>query len=271
MPAREPTAVSRFTDAQLEDWAAEPTDAGDVCREALALIRNALAPLEGMYPGVELIVQGGYANRTAVSAQSDVDVVARWPGVVVHGTGDEDAAAEAYRSFRDDVYDTLRTQVNQAIPLPRIACCCKVGGMSIDVVPCLPYRSGDRDDIWFWPSDHYDRPTVSWPREISRRIETRDREASGAFRPVVRALKGMRDDFWSGEDRVKSFAVESLAYTAWPHVSDAQTLRERCLAVVIAPVDLRTLTDPTGRERIADLPLFDAFEGFVDEALSRLV
>jgi hypothetical protein len=111
-----PTVASVFTDHQLEDWAAEPADAENVKRDALKRVDDALAPLRGSYADLELFVQGGYANRTAVSAQSDVDIIVRWPGVFVGDSADDASAASSYRQFRDDVLDTLRSRLDKGIP-----------------------------------------------------------------------------------------------------------------------------------------------------------
>ena len=48
----------------------EPADAGNVKRDVLKRVNDALAPLRGSYADLELFVQGGYANWTAVSAQT---------------------------------------------------------------------------------------------------------------------------------------------------------------------------------------------------------
>jgi len=250
-------APAQFTDEQLSARAAEPQDARRVMTQALAEVDKALAPLEIDYGELDLFVQGGYANRTAVNVQSDVDIVVRWLGMPVSAeTDDPDGDdARAYRLFRDAVVDALRSRLDRGLRDPRIACRCELSTGHVDVVPCLPYRPATepgRDDIWLWPDPYYDQAIISWPKLIHTLIETRDRETCGRFRPVVRALKGLRDELSSGEDKVPSFVIESLTFAAGPHAMAASG-RSPLFGVADAPS-----------------PALDAAQGFVDEVWHRL-
>ena len=213
------TAADPFTDAELEDWAMEPPEADARMRWAAATVQDALGSLRGDY-NLDVYVQGGYANRTAVTAQSDIDVIAALAGTGVtrQTVKLDDAAALAYRRLRRDVHDMLRARLDRRMPEPRLVCRLEVEGYEIDVLPCLAYTAPDDgpDGIWFWRDDYVDRPEVSWPRKRTALIEERDAVTDGAFRPVVRALKGARDELWEGEDRAQGFVVETLALLAAP-------------------------------------------------------
>lgn len=280
-------APSHFTDAQLSAWAAEPTDANRVMTQALADVREALAPLEADYGELDLFVQGGYANRTAVTAQSDVDIVVRWLRMPVCGEADDRDGyeARAYRRFRDAVVDALRSRVDRGLPDPRIACRCELNTGHVDVVPCLPYRPAaepGRDDIWLWPDPYYDHAIISWPKLIHTLIDTRDQETCGRFRPVVRALKGLRDELSTGEDKVPGFVIESLAFVAGRPPLAAPTIRKRCQAVLAVVRDQllddeapRSFTDASERTPLfgvigASSPPLDAAQGFLEEVWHRL-
>jgi hypothetical protein len=266
------TAASVFGDDELEGWASAPPDAADIVSHSLGVIETALAPLAPSYPDLEFFVQGGYANGTAVTTQSDVDIIVRWPGVEVATPEDANYAAKPYRRFRDEVLDALRARVDRGVRNPRIACRCEVDGRHVDVVPALPYRADGRDDIWLWPTDYLHEPLISWPRTISALIAERDRVAGGHFRPTVRALKGMRDDLWGGEDDAPSFALESLAYVAWPKARSKRKTRTRCVAILEAADQfIPSLHDPSGRQPITSSPpTRDALQAFATEALARL-
>jgi hypothetical protein len=255
--------------------------------QALAEVHNALAPLEVDYGKLDVFAQGGYANRTAVDAQSDVDVVVRWLGMPVSAdTNDPDGCeARRYRQFRDAVVDALRSRVDPGLRDPRIACRCDLNTGHVDVVPCLPYRpatDSGRDDIWLWPDAYYEQAIISWPRLIHTLIDTRDRDTCGRFRPVVRALKGLRDELSTGEDKVPSFVIESLTFATGPQAMADPALSDHCRAVLAGLRDqllddtaARGFTEPSGRSALfgvadAPSPALDAAQGFVEEAWHRL-
>jgi hypothetical protein len=278
---------SVVSDDQLAAWAADPADTKRAVEDARVEVCSVLLPLESEYGELELFVQGGYANGTAVSPQSDIDIVARRLAVPVSGTVEdpEGSAALAYRSFRDAVLDALRSKLDAGVRDPRIACRCELAIGSVDVVPCLPFRprgEPERDDIWLWPDAYYGHPIVSWPRVIHTLIDRRDRETHGHFRPLIRALKGLRDDLSSGEERVPGFVVESLAFAAGLDAVAALTIRERCRGVLVSVREqllddaaALTFTDPSGRQPLFGAgnrasPTLDAAQGFLEEALARL-
>jgi hypothetical protein len=275
------------SDEQLAAWAAGPANTKRMMDDALSEVRGALLPLEAGYGELELFLQGGYANGTAVSIQSDIDIVVRRLSMPVSGIVEDPggSTALAYRGFRDGVLDALRSQLDPGVRDPRIACRCELDTGGVDVVPCLPFRprgQPERDDIWLWPDAYYDQPIVSWPRVIHTLIERRDCETHGHFRPLIRALKGLRDELSSGEERVPGFVVESLAFAADLDAVAASTIRDRCRAVLVSVQDqmlddaaARSFTDPSGRQilfgaRSQASPALDAAQGFLEEALDRL-
>jgi hypothetical protein len=143
---------------------------------ALNEVRNGLSRLEADYGELELFVQGGYANRAAVSVQAGIDIVVRYLALPVTEIIEDPEAstALAYRGFRDAVVGALRSQLDPGVRDPRIACRCELATGKVDVVPCLPLRpSGEpeRDDIWLWPDAYYSHPIVSWPRMIHAMVE----------------------------------------------------------------------------------------------------
>jgi hypothetical protein len=140
-PGADPSSV---TDEQLARWAAEPVGAQRVIDDALREVRRALSRLEVDYGELELFVQGGYANRTAVSVQADIDIVVRWLALPVSEIIEdpEDSTALAYRGFRDAVLGVLRSQLDPGVRDPRIACRCELATGNVDVVPCLPFSLG---------------------------------------------------------------------------------------------------------------------------------
>lgn len=255
--------------------------------DAVSEVRSAVLPLEAEFGPLDLFVQGSYANRTAVGVQSDVDIVVRQLAVPVAGDAKdpEGSAAVAYRHFRDAVLDALRSELDPGVRDPRIACRCELATGTVDVVPCLPFRPAgepERDDIWLWPDAYYDKPIVSWPQVIHTLIERRDCETHGQFRPLIRTLKGLRDELSSGEERVAGFVVESLAFAARLDAVAAPTIRERCRAVLASVRDqllndaaARSFTDPSGRQLLFGVgdrpsPALDAAQGFLLEALALL-
>jgi hypothetical protein len=276
------------TDQELEKLAAGRADADAVLSWAVDLIRDGLAPLADDFPGIEVLPHGSFANGTAVDRHSDIDLIAWWPGAVVRGVvGWGDPESARYQDLRRSVLSSLREHVDPGVPEPNVACRCEFEGYMIDVVPCLPYRpraEAGRDDIWFWQSAYMVGPTVSWPSTISALIEDRDAEADGGFRPVVRALKGIRDErLGARDDKVAGFVVESLAYAAGADAVRAGTVRERCRAVLEAViVDVldetraRLLTDPSARAPLFAEPLgrpspaLDRAQAFVEDAWHRL-
>lgn len=284
---REVSRGSVVSDERLAAWAVEPADTTHVMECALTEVRGALSPLDAEYGELELFVQGGYSNGTAVSVQSDIDIVIRRLSVPVSRIAEdpEGPAARAYRGFRSAVLDAIRSELDPGVRDPRIACRCHVGTSMVDVVPCLPFRPRDepeRDDIWLWPDAYYNEPIISWPRLIHTLIERRDCQTDGHFRPLIRALKGLRDELSSGEERVAGFVVESLAFAATLDAFAAPTIRERCRAVLASVQDqlldddaARSFTDPSGRQllfgaRDRASPALDAAQGFLQEATAHL-
>lgn len=278
------TAADPFTDAELEDWAMEPPEADARMRWAAATVQDALGPLRGDY-NLDVYVQGGYANRTAVTAQSDIDVIAALAGTGVtrQTVKLNDAAALAYGRLRRDVHDMLRARLDRRMPEPRLVCRLEVEGYEIDVLPCLAYTSPDDgpDGIWFWRDDYVDRPEVSWPHKRTALIEERDAVTDGAFRPVVRALKGARDELWEGEDRAQGFVVETLALLAPPQAVVGGKLRERCRRVLQAVRSdildegrARKLVEPVAQSLLfpedGRSPSLDRAQHYVDAVEARL-
>lgn len=234
---------------------------------------------------VEVYAQGGYANRTAVSTQSDIDIIVASTGTSVRpDVEQDDAAVSVYRHFRNEVHDLLRARLDRRMPEPHLACRLGLEGQEVDVLPCLscPAPDGGPDGIWFWRNDYVLTPEVSWPRSRTALIEHRDAMTDGAFRPVVRALKGARDDLWEGEDRVQGFLVETLALLAPAEAVVRGTLRQRCRRVLQAvEADVldddraRMLVEPVGCARLfpeaGHSPSLDRAQHFVDTVEARLV
>jgi hypothetical protein len=272
-----------LSEADLEHWAAEPADAEFLVRWACETVEKALAPMLGHYDEIEIFAQGSYANRTAVDGQSDIDVIALWPGLAVHGEVKcEDDVSLRYREFRNGVEDELRANLDPGLRPPRTVCRCEVDGQRIDVLPCLPYRPPETD-IWFRRDAMLDGQ-VSWPRTINALIEERDDTTAGGYRRVVRTLKGMREELWTIQgDEAQSFLIESLVYAAGPAAVRRGKLGTRCVNALRAVTPVltdeaagRTLKDPAGRTFIFpeplgnDSPALDRAQGFVEAALDEM-
>lgn len=282
-PADWRTAADPYTDEALEGWASEPRGASSRMRSAEDRVREALGPLLDEY-AVDVYAQGGYANRTAVTTLSDIDIVVASGATSARlDTEENDPAVSAYRVFRNEVHDLLRAHLDRRMPEPRLACRLHVGGHEVDVLPCLSYPSpaGGPDGIWFWRNGYATGPEISWPRRRALVVEERDVSTDGAFRPVVRALKGARDDLWEGEDPTPGFIVETLTLIAPPGAVVGGGLRERCRSVlqaiqpdVLDDARARRLVDPVGGGRLfpetGRSPSLDRAQHFVDTVEARL-
>lgn len=161
-------------------------------------------------------MQGGYANGTAVTSHSDVDVVALPTKLAVRGVAEwESDEVHAFQEFRHEVLLALRTHLDRGTQDPRVAYKCVVKGQEVDVVPALRYEpaDGSTPGIWFWIDEYIAEPQVSRPDVRRALIDERDRETDGAFRPVVRALKA--SGTICGSRRTGCRATPSRASPCW--------------------------------------------------------
>lgn len=278
------TVARKFADAQLAEWAQPVAGAGKAQAWAVEVVAEALAPVAAHHGDIDLFSHGGYTNGTAVSGQSDIDVVALLRGVEMTDAAPDwlDDVPRKYQDFRLSVNHELRDSLDPGLPEPHIAAHCRVDGETIDVLAAIPYRGPDawQDDIWFWWSD-YVPPTVSWPRATWRAIEARDTALGGTFRQVVRIFKAMRDQLWGTQnDEVQSFLVESLCFQADNYAFQESDLRARCVAVLdqIKPLvlgaaspQLRDITDRLYLFEGDTCPALDRAQTFVEEAYDALI
>jgi predicted nucleotidyltransferase len=222
--------------ADLEHWSEEPPE---LAQEAAAIrdhIRDVLDRLFSEYRPFEVYLQGSVANRTAVAAQSDIDVVVQWRGRAAEGSLINNPEAARFDRFASDLQESLgsvsaRTRIPQRLAR---AIRCRVGEHDVDVLPCMSYGDLDGDDIVFWQSGMADAAGEGAfrPRAIAKAVERRDVDTNGHFRHVVRALKGMREAP-AIQVGPSSYVIESLVYAGGRELLiGRQNIATRCSAAL---------------------------------------
>lgn len=188
--------------------------------------RAALAEREVRWPeaSFDVSVQGSTSNDTAVAGGGDVDVAVVWCGPLL-----EDDATASYRAlvelidwaYSGDV-GGFAFRTTEFAPVP------------IDVVPAL--RVAD-DGILIPDGVHgyFTAPIHNWPARHRAAIDVKDARLDGALRPVIRALKGLRDFRLDGtgfrDETLSSYLLEGLCVAA-PDDLLGDDLREGAEAVL---------------------------------------
>ena len=223
--------------AQLTTWSHQ----GAVATSSNAYngIRNALlvanSPLNGR--GVDIYLQGSYANTTNIYGDSDVDVVVFYENTFFKDlsklTYQEQAAHEAaygpasyhWTNLRDDTLAALRNYFGtNAAWLGKKSIKVKTGygTKESDVVPAVEFRNYTKfvnrnDMLAHWGIQFFDSANnsiVNYPKYHIKRGEDKNsaNRTNGQYKPTVRLFKNMRnyaiDNGLLGDKIAPSYFVE---------------------------------------------------------------
>jgi hypothetical protein len=204
--------------AQLDTWGHQ--GATTTSSNAYASIRHALtkdgSPLNRL-SGVDIFLQGSYANATNTYGDSDVDVVVLYPDTFHH---DPTALTEEQRLLHRQIYPTatynwhdLHGDVLQALRSHYGAAAVTPGRKSIkvvtgtgrrpsDVIPAVQYRRyarfNGRDDLSaHWGMQFFDSagsPIINYPKYHIERGEAKNQAArtGGQYKSTIRVFKNLR-------------------------------------------------------------------------------
>lgn len=189
----------------------------------------------------ELYLQGSYRNDTNIRADSDVDVVAQFNGTFrsdlsllspeqrAQYNATVSDASYTFERFRGDVIKTLRAYYGYSHVTPgeksiKVRSAPKSGGIAVDVVPCVQYRSyfqflgGESaflEGMTFKTDELFSRWIVNYPKThwAFGVAKQSDSESRGWFKPVVRVVKNARNIYneraWL-KLRAPSYFIECL-------------------------------------------------------------
>ena len=204
------------------------------------LIREALQLEEvGRRRGLDIFLQGSYANSTNISGSSDVDVVARLEDVFYHDyvqgvkpetralvEASHSSAEYTYQQYRSDLLAALSARFPGQVMDGRKAITVKgtASGtrLDADVIPCATFRmyQSERsfeEGICFWPTDGSNR-IVNFPKQHKSNMADKNStsRAGPKFKSIVRAMKRLRDEvdpIGNGiARRSASYWIECLMY-----------------------------------------------------------
>jgi len=233
--------------SKLNTWAHQ--GAITTSSTAYASIRHALlkasSPLAGR--GVEIFLQGSYANSTNIYGDSDVDVVVLYAGTFF---SDISALSPAHRQLheasypsadypwsqlRDDVLSALRSHYgNSAVTLGKKSIKVETGSglRASDVVPAVQFRryatfAGLHNLTAHWGVQFFDsssNPIVNYPKYHIERGEQKNQASrtQGQYKPTVRIFKNFRnrlaDNHLIGEDIAPSYLLECALHNVPDHL-----------------------------------------------------
>jgi hypothetical protein len=233
--------------SKLDSWANQGAIA--TSSAAYASIRHALlkasSPLAGR--GVEIFLQGSYANSTNIYGDSDVDVVVLYADtffwdMTALGPAERQLhealfppADYRWSQLRDDVLHALRSHYgNSAVTQGKKAIKVATGSgrRPSDVVPTVQYRRyatfvnrGDLSAHWgvqFFDSSG--NPIVNYPKYHIARGEEKNQSSrtQGQYKPTVRVFKNFRnylvERYLLGEDIAPSYSLECALYNVPDHL-----------------------------------------------------
>lgn len=211
--------MSGFDLSDLECWARPQTEAEKAqATEARDFVADRLAGLGAGWPidQFDIFLQGSTVNETAVAGGSDVDVAVVWKGEwdesipALHMTG----LVATYQQLVNDVWwEFAEAQVGTfAIRTSEFS------SVAVDIVPAIRReRDGDVGFVVPGGTGLAMGEFEGWPFRHSAAIEARDRELDGRLRPVVRAIKGLRNfrhAHTGYPEELPSYLLESLAVAA---------------------------------------------------------
>lgn len=207
-------------ESQLETWS--HIGATTTSSAAYASIRGALlkttSPLVAR--GVEVFLQGSYANATNIYGDSDVDVVVLYSGTFhydlsrlspaeqqLHAVLFPGTASYLWSHLRDDVLTALRSHYGTAavtVGKKSIKVQTALGRRSSDVVPALQFRRyatlPDRNSFTaHWGIQFFDssnNPIVNYPKYHIERGEDKNQEVRTRkqYKATVRVFKNYRNN-----------------------------------------------------------------------------
>ncbi|HEV2375839.1 MAG TPA: nucleotidyltransferase [Streptosporangiaceae bacterium] len=222
-------------DKQVGDWSlqADSTLPGwthSVLHDAL----HHAKPLQGL--GVEIFVQGSYANSTNVRKHSDVDLVAQLklpleedvrrlsqPEVELFYQHYE-KTDYGWEEFREDVLRSLREQFfvregNKCIDITDMDSLLRVPA---DILPAIEFRrysafpslAGEVYEEGVFFRDASGRAIVNFPKQHLANGKVKDKATGGRFKQVVRVYKNARrhETAHIEKDSAPSYFLECLLY-----------------------------------------------------------
>ncbi|MBK5220279.1 MAG: nucleotidyltransferase domain-containing protein [Thermoleophilia bacterium] len=203
----------------MERWARPQTETERAhAAEARDFVADRLAGLGEAWPidQFDVFLQGSAVNGTAVAGGSDIDVAVVWKGELdegvpqLHMTGLE----ATYEQLVNDVWwEFTEAQIGTfAIRTSEFS------SVAVDVVPAIRCeRDGEVGFVVPGGTSLAMGEFEGWPFRHTAAIEARDRELDGRLRPVVRAIKGLRNfrhTHTGYPEELPSYLLESLAMAA---------------------------------------------------------
>lgn len=213
------------------------TDDGKDIRSYIAESYSYALDLRQQYNGkkITLLVQGSYANKTNIPAESDVDVAVILESTFV--TKYRTGVTDSNYGFTDGTFSVseLKDEVQKALNqhfgyrgVERHDKCIKVTGntyrVDADVVPAYRHRdySNDyRNDANNYIGGIEIRPDsggriINYPEQHIKLGVTKNKVTKYNFKKCVRIIKGMREDMaengCSISSKISSFGLESLLW-----------------------------------------------------------
>ncbi len=204
--------------SQLNTWANQGGTTGSAA--AYASIRNALlkptSSVSGL--GLNIFLQGSYANATNIYGDSDIDVVVLYPTTFYKDMSALTLAQQQlhetlfppatynWSDLRNDVLDALRSHYGTAAVTPGKKCIKVVtanGRKPSDVVPAMEFRRyatfADRNNLTaHWGIHFFDSSNntiANYPKYHIERGEDKNQagRTAGQYKATIRILKNFRN------------------------------------------------------------------------------
>lgn len=233
--------------AQLETWA--NPGALTTSAAAYASIRNALlkstSPVANL--GLDIYLQGSYANSTNIYGDSDIDVVVLYPSTFyedisrltateqqIHASAFS-VATYTWQNLRDDVVRALRAHYGSSAVTPgkkSIKVATSTGRRPSDVVPAMEFRKyatfpNPKEFRAHWGIRFFDslyNPISNYPKYHKERGEDKNSatRTGGRYKPTVRIFKNFRnylvDNGLLAEGIASSYFIECALYNVPDHL-----------------------------------------------------
>lgn len=233
--------------SQLNTWANQGGTTASTA--AYASIRNALlkstSPVAGL--GLDIYLQGSYANATNIYGDSDIDVVVLYPNTFgkdmssltpleqqLHEVTFPPATYQ-WSHLRNDVLNALRSHYGTGAVTPgrkSIKVVTSSGRKPSDVVPAIQFRRYatfvDRNNLTaHWGIKFYDssnNPIVNYPKYHIQRGEDKNHASrtAGQYKSTIRIFKNFRnylvDHGLLADGAAPSYYVECALHNVSDHL-----------------------------------------------------
>jgi hypothetical protein len=172
-------------------------------------LQNAIR--EVLEPAYDTFLQGSYRNSTALADINDVDIVAR-------EIGEKAPKSVAYwEALFEHIARLLRTssRISGAVSIGDkcVKLTGSLGGLNADIVPALAIRNLATDPIAVWSRRRQvevpNHPRVHYDNGVRKQAD-----ASDAYKPTVRLLKGWSRQYAGMDKTAPSFYLECAVHDA---------------------------------------------------------